>query len=87
MTTSNAEQVYEQHVKPLPAKERLRLVEKIVQDLSVAPTEDGPTQRRRWSEIRGIVSYPLCGEGAQEWVSRGRREADEQRQKQGRQEP
>jgi hypothetical protein len=32
--------------------------------------------------VRGIVAYPMCGEDAQAWVSRTRREADEQREKQ-----
>lgn len=35
--------------------------------------------RRKWSEIRGIVRYPLTGGDAQAWVSRTRRESDEQR--------
>jgi hypothetical protein len=37
---------------------------------------------RAWSEIRGAAPYPLLGEDAQEWVSRTRREADEQRDRQ-----
>jgi hypothetical protein len=35
---------------------------------------------RRWREIRGSVPHPLCGEDAQAWVSRGRREADDSRE-------
>lgn len=31
----------------------------------------------RWQDLRGSVSYPMCGEDAQEWVSRTRREADD----------
>jgi predicted DNA-binding antitoxin AbrB/MazE fold protein len=34
---------------------------------------------RFWREIRGSVSFPLSGEDAQGWVSRGRCEADEHR--------
>jgi hypothetical protein len=45
------------------------------------------TPRRKWREIRGVVAYPMCGEDAQAWVSRSRREADEQREKQWRQQP
>ncbi|PIX40638.1 MAG: hypothetical protein COZ57_25385 [Armatimonadetes bacterium CG_4_8_14_3_um_filter_66_20] len=36
--------------------------------------------RRRWREIRGLAAPPLCGEDAQQWVSRSRREDDELRQ-------
>jgi hypothetical protein len=82
MALITAEEVYEQVVKGLPAPERLRLVEKIVHDLSAQQTAGGPSTRRHWKEIRGMVAYPMCGEDAQEWVSRGRREADEQREKQ-----
>jgi hypothetical protein len=78
MALMTADEVYDQVVKGLPAPERLRLVEKIVHELSM----DGTSQRRRWREIRGLVAYPMCGEDAQDWVSRGRREADEERAKQ-----
>jgi hypothetical protein len=87
MTFTTAEQVYEQVVKTLPAQERLRLVEKIVHDLSAQLATSGLAQRRRWSELRGRVAYPLCGEDAQQWLSRQRREADEQREKQWRNQP
>ncbi len=74
MALMTADEVYDQVVKGLPAPERLRLVEKIVHELSAQPAMDnGPAPRRRWREIRGLVAYPMCGEDAQEWVSRGRR--------------
>jgi hypothetical protein len=47
---------------------------------AVAP--DG-SRRRSWREIRGSVEYPQCGEDAQAWVTRGRRESDEHREQQG----
>jgi hypothetical protein len=66
----------------LPPAERRQLAESILRDLESAPS---PTTRRRsWREIRGSVPYPLCGEDAQEWVSRMRRESDEHREQQGR---
>jgi hypothetical protein len=77
MPLTTAEEVYEQVVKGMPATEMLRLVEKIVHGLQ--SENGGPADRRRWSEIRGRVAYPMCGEDAQEWISRGRREADEER--------
>jgi len=84
MALMTADEIYDQMVKDLPAPERLRLVERIVHELSAQPTkENGPAPRRRhWREIRGLVAFPMCEEDAQEWVSRGRREADEDREKQ-----
>ncbi len=35
------------------------------------------TPGRAWKEIRGSLPYPACGEDAQSWISRGRREAGE----------
>ena len=59
----------------LSSAERLRLVERIVHDMA-APGEATTSGRRRsWSEIRGRVAYPLCGEDAQAWVSRTRSES------------
>jgi hypothetical protein len=81
------EQLYEQHIKPLPAAERLRLVEKIVSDLATQSAVGEPPMRRHWREICGAAPYPLVGEDAQAWVSRTRREADEHREKQWRREP
>jgi len=81
------EQLYEQHIKPLPPAEQLRLVEKIVSDLATQSATDKPAERYDWMSVRGIVAYPLCGEDAQAWVSRTRREADEQREKQWKREP
>lgn len=26
--------------------------------------------KRKWSDLKGMASYPLLGEDAQEWVSR-----------------
>ncbi|MCG3199144.1 MAG: hypothetical protein GHCLOJNM_03653 [bacterium] len=37
-------------------------------------------ERPRWKDLRGSAPYPLCGEDAQEWVTRTRRESDERRE-------
>ncbi len=37
--------------------------------------------KHKLSEFRGIAKYPLLDEDAQEWVSRTRREGDEDREK------
>ena len=36
---------------------------------------------RQWRELRGALPCPACGEDAQQWVSRSRREADEKRER------
>lgn len=77
------EQVEALAAQLLPA-ERRRLAEKILRDLSLPSMTGEPTKRRFWREIRGLVAYPMFGEDAQQWVSRTRREADEQREKQWR---
>jgi hypothetical protein len=68
----------------LPPADRRQLAETILRDLAAESGPEVAPRRRSWREIRGSVLYPLCGEDAQEWVSRTRRESDEQRQRQGR---
>jgi hypothetical protein len=62
----------------LPIVEQRQLAESILQRLASA-TESKPPRHRTWREIRGSVPHPLCGEDAQTWVSRGRRESEEPR--------
>ncbi|CAG0954244.1 hypothetical protein ANRL3_00448 [Anaerolineae bacterium] len=66
----------------LSTQDQLRLAAYLVEKAShiYAP----PIKRRKWSEICGIVPYPLVGEDAQAWVSRTRREDDEHRERQWR---
>jgi hypothetical protein len=40
-----------------------------------------PKKRLKWSDLAGRASYPMCGEDAQQWVSRSRRESDEHRER------
>jgi len=84
MVLTTVEAIYEKIVKPLPPTERLRLVEKIVHDLSAQPIAGEPPERYKWMVIRGIAPNLLCGKDAQEWVSQTRRESDESREKQWR---
>ncbi len=35
--------------------------------------------KTKWSDLKGMASYPLLGKDAQEWVSQTRQEADEHR--------
>jgi hypothetical protein len=86
MTLTTTEEIYEQIVKPLPAAERLRLVGKIVHDLSIQAMEDKSLERHDWMSLRGVAPNLLDGEDAQSWVSRTRRESDEDREQQWRRE-
>jgi hypothetical protein len=82
-----AERVYEELVKGLPAVERLRLVEKIVHDLSAEAPGGESGERYDWMAIEGIAPDLLDGEDAQEWVSRTRQESDDHREEQWKPKP
>ncbi len=62
----------------LPPAECRQLAETILRQ----PTSEGITEvavtGRFWREIRGSIPWPLCGEDAQVWVSRSRRDSDDQ---------
>lgn len=60
----------------LPAEDQQRLAQQLL-----ASARQPSGQRRSVMEFCGIVPYPLCGEDAQAWVTRTRREADEHREK------
>ncbi|MBI1747043.1 MAG: hypothetical protein HYR55_10705 [Acidobacteria bacterium] len=87
MELTPAKQFYERIVNLLPANERRRLVEIFVHHLTDQHAEAASPKRRRWRVIRGMVTYPMCGEYAQKWVSRTRHEADEPREIQLRRDP
>ena len=84
MPLTTTEEIYEQIVKPLPVAERLRLVGKIVYDLSIQATEGELPERHDWMSLRGVGPNLLDGEDAQTWVSQTRRESDEDRERQWR---
>jgi len=83
----SVESVYEQMVKSLPAAERLRLVEKIVHDLSAEAPDGGSGERYDWMEMEGIAPDLMAGEDAQQWVSRTRQESDDHREQQWKRKP
>ena len=64
----------------LPPAEQKQLAESILQRLN-SGVDVPQSSRRAWREIRGSVSFPLCGEDAQTWVTQGRRESEEQRER------
>lgn len=82
MAVSTVDEIYEQMIKLLPPPDRLRLVEKIVHDLSATATDETSSPRYDWMILRGIAPDLLNGEDAQDWVSRTRRDADEHRAQQ-----
>jgi hypothetical protein len=86
MTLTTTEEIYEQIVKPLPAADRLWLIGKIVNDLSIQVIESKEPEYHDWMSLRGIAPDLLEGEDAQAWVSRTRRESDEDRERQWRRE-
>ncbi len=67
------EEIYDQVIKPLPAIDRLWLVEKIIHDVSKPPAKEAPLERYSWMAVRGCTPNLLGGMDAQEWVSASRR--------------
>ena len=73
---SKVEELYEQHVKPLSASERLQLVAMIVNDLAVQSA--GPTEqpKRSLMELHGLGKEIWEGIDAQTYVDELRKEWD-----------
>jgi hypothetical protein len=86
MSSSNAENIYEQIVKPLPAAEKLRLIEKIAQDLSASSAGNEAAEASsgsyNWMSLRGIAPNLMQGVDAQAWVTQARHEPSETREQQ-----
>ena len=78
MTTTYNELV--QLIDRLQIDEQLRLAAHILERTRQTVGQDKP--QHKWRDIRGMATYPMLGEDAQEWVSRTRNESDEQRQEQ-----
>ena len=64
----------------LTADERRRLAAYLVE--RARTHHSGSSQPLRWRDIRGMAKPPLLGEDAQAWVTRTRREGDEEREQQ-----
>ncbi len=65
--------------RALTPEEQRQLVAHLVRSGREAEQTPAPP-RRAWREIRGAAPCPLVGEDAQTWVSRARREGDEERE-------
>lgn len=61
----------------LPLSEQLRLIAQLAERLRSQHAPEAP--RPRWEDYAGSASCPLCGQDAQDWVTRTRQEADEAR--------
>lgn len=75
MTTLSAEEIYEQHIKPLPPAERLRLVEIIAHEIA-AVTESDTGPLHNIMELHGLGAEIWEGVDAQEYVNELRKEWD-----------
>ncbi len=65
-------------VEQLSYPEKLELIQGVTELMKTQPPQT--SHKRKLSEFRGTVQYPLLGEDAQEWVTRTRREGDEHRE-------
>lgn len=65
-------------VEQLEPGERLELIQQVAEGLKM-PTASQP--KLKWSDLKGMGYYPMMGEDAQDWVSRTRREGDEDRER------
>lgn len=73
MVTGGIEELYERHVKPLSAAERLQLLAMIAQDLVSQPVEK---PKRSIMELHGLGKDIWEGIDAQEYVNELRKEWD-----------
>ncbi|MCS6859532.1 MAG: hypothetical protein NZT92_04335 [Abditibacteriales bacterium] len=82
MASTVMDKIYEQAVQSLSITEQAQLIEKIARHLATQVATGESPHRYDWMSVRGIAPNLLGGEDAQAWVSRTRRESDEQRAKQ-----
>jgi len=74
MVTSVYDQIANE-AELLSSDEQLRLIARLAGRLAARPAETRP----RWEDFAGSSPSPLCGENAQDWVTRTREESDRQR--------
>ena len=76
MSTSQIEDIYERHIKPLPSAERLRLLVMVAQDLAAEPAQTVEQRKRSIMELHGLGKEIWEGIDAQEYVNELRKEWD-----------
>jgi len=64
-------------MEKLSQTEKLQLMAYLAEQCRIGAQKR--SQRRKWSDIRGMASYPLTQEDAQDWVLRTRAESDANR--------
>lgn len=75
MTPTRIETIYEQHIKPLPEAEQLRLVALIVHQLAAVAAHE-PRKPRSLLELEGLGAEIWQGIDAQQYVDTLRKEWD-----------
>jgi hypothetical protein len=72
MSSTDVEKLYNEHIKPLPAAERLRLLAAIARDISPEARENCSTM-----ELEGLGAEIWQGVDAQEYINALRQEWEE----------
>ena len=62
----------------LTPEEQLRLIVAVAEKLRASAVRE-PKSHRKWSDLPGMLPYPVCGEDAQAYISRSRHESEETR--------
>jgi hypothetical protein len=77
MSNEMLEEIIEK-VDLLTTEEQLRLIMALAQRARIS-TVNRTEPHRKWSDLIGMLPYPACGEDAQSYISRSRRESDSKR--------
>jgi hypothetical protein len=80
MAASGAAKVYEDHIKALPAAQRLQLLALIADDLAVEGTGFDEAPRYSLADLAGVGKGVWKGVDAQEYVNRLREGCDDELQ-------
>ena len=76
MASSNLEEIYKQHIKPLSSTERLTLIAMTARDLVGSSTQPSDGPKRSIMELHGLGKEIWGGVDAQDYVDSLRREWD-----------
>lgn len=80
MAAATIVELYEQHIRMLPAAQRLQLLALIAQELAAASTPTGEARSHSILELDGLGQEIWQGIDAQEYVNALRAEWDERNQ-------
>ena len=78
MVSSAFEQVVHD-ADALASDEQLRLIARLAERLATSRVAPPAESRPCWEDFAGSAVAPMCGEDAQNWVTRTRQESDHQR--------